>query len=129
MFAGTPEWSSSAIAAVWTEIARLVQLDDDEALVEAIDDLIDSDISWPAVPLSTLTFVFVAVWGYLLGRRPRSVRNLLLSFESLEMRAERENAAGVMDHVKVCCPHLQEVIDDDLNWTTHPIPGEDDPVS
>lgn len=23
-----------------------------------------------------------------------------------------------------CCPYLQEVIDDDLDWTHHPMPGE-----
>ena len=121
----TPEWPSASITAVWTEVQRLTALDD-EPLLDQLDDLIDSDIVGRSrVPLSTLITLFVAVWGHSIARRPYFLRSLRVPFESLEHRADRENALDVLAAVKNCCPYLQEVIDDDLDWTHHPIPGEE----
>ncbi len=126
MLADTPGWPNDSLRAAWAEVERLTELEDG-ALLEQLDDLIDSDIAGEdRVPLSTLIVVFMAVWGHAVARRPPFLRSLLLPFESLEHRVEREGwSMDALRPVKLCCPYLQDVVDDDLHWTWHPIPGEE----
>jgi hypothetical protein len=110
--------------AFWGDVVRLVELDE-EPLLDALDDLINSDIIGPeTVPLDVLAVVFITVWSTVLARRPQFVRSLRLPFESLEHRAEREDSMQMLGPVRRLCPYLEEVIADDLHWSFHPIPGE-----
>jgi hypothetical protein len=126
VLAATAAWTNESFGAVWAEVQRLTELED-QALLDQLDDLMDSDIvGEDRVPLSTRIVVFVAVWGHSVGNRRHFLRSLRLPFESLEHRAERDGwSMGALGPVKLCCPYLQEVIDDDHDWTHHPIPGED----
>ena len=77
------------------------------------------------IPTWTCLLLFLAAWTSFLHRRPRSVRQLLIVFEDIEGRAEDENITDVTDRYRALCPYLQEVIEDDLNWTGFRLPGEE----
>jgi hypothetical protein len=62
-FAAFPR-SPSEAHEFWRDVVRLVELDA-EPLLDALDDLINSDIIGPeTVPLDVLAVVFITVWGH-----------------------------------------------------------------
>ena len=113
------EAAASGGSAAWRDLRVLIEHPVGE-IADALDDLVDRK----DLPLGFLAFIYVAVWGAVLRTNPPDLRSLLLTFHALEMRALDERATDITDACKLSCQYLQEIDEDDLDWTGFTLPGE-----
>jgi hypothetical protein len=117
-FAAEPRTEN--VAAFWEAVEQLGSLAAPDC-AQAIDELTDD----PDVPLWAVLIVYQSVWTAVLARNPPDLRRLLLPWHEIEMRAIAEGAIAATASCKRTCSFLQEIDDDDLNWTGFRLPGEE----